>query len=348
MSMFIGNGQNTDKLVMGIADSIYSEALDENRGVWVGLPYNINNTIASRKKYPVLYLLDGSKHMWTVAGVLSKRSSFFPKMIVVGIQNANQLRDLSPTVTDKLPEFFPKDAITGGGENFTIFLENELIPFIDDKYPTSPYRTLIGSSLGSLLVINTLLNYPHIFNSYIAMDPSLSYDDQNLLKKSDTILKDADFTGRSLYLGIAQTWDPRLDTAKVQYDTLRDEWFENPNGWFNRIPLIHPRSILHFAKEAENNKQNGLNFKWKYYPDELHGSVGFITAFDGLDFIFNWYKRDLLENLKLSIYNGEVDPCVLHNHFNRVGRGITSPPSHTTQHTLVLGGFKLIVKQFMV
>ena len=36
---------------------------------------------------------------------------------------------------------------------------------------------------------------------------------------------------------------------------------------------------------------------------------------------------------------------VLHNDFNRVGRGITSPPSHTTQHTLVLGGFKLIVKQ---
>ena len=30
----------------------------------------------------------------------------------------------------------------------------------------------------------------------------------------------------------------------------------------------------------------------------------------------------------------------------RAGRGITFPPSHTIRHTLVLGGFKLIVENF--
>ena len=184
MSMFIGNGQNTDQFVIGIADSIYSEVLDENRRVLVHLPYNINDTIASRKKYPVLYLLDGigymyTGRMYTVAGLLRYRSGWidlFPNMIIVGIQNTNRWRDMTPTVTDKFPAdgIIPEDVILGGGDNFTLFIENELIPFIDDKYPTSPYRTLIGGSLSGLMVINTLLNHPHIFNSYIAMDPSLA------------------------------------------------------------------------------------------------------------------------------------------------------------------------------
>ena len=35
---------------------------------------------------------------------------------------------------------------TGGGDQFLAFLENELIPNIDKKYRTIPYRILFGHS----------------------------------------------------------------------------------------------------------------------------------------------------------------------------------------------------------
>ena len=81
------------------------------------------------------------------------------------------------------------------------------------------------------------------------------------------------------------------------------------------------------------------------YPKKQDGKLSSImntnfTIMTRKKFTSKFKAKVVLESLK--------ERCTLHNDFNRVGRGITSPPSHTTQHTLVLGGFKLIVKQFMV
>ena len=53
---------------------------------------------------------------------------------------------------------------SGGAETFTKFIEEELIPYIDSKYPTMPYRTLIGHSYAGLFTINMLLNHKHLFS----------------------------------------------------------------------------------------------------------------------------------------------------------------------------------------
>ena len=69
-------------------------------------------------------------------------------------------------------------AASGGAERFTQFLADELIPTIERTYPTSGHRTLIGHSYAGLFTIHTLIHHPDLFRNYVAIDPSLDWDDQ--------------------------------------------------------------------------------------------------------------------------------------------------------------------------
>ncbi|HEX3386461.1 MAG TPA: alpha/beta hydrolase-fold protein, partial [Mucilaginibacter sp.] len=90
--------------------------------------------------------------------------------------NTNRMRDLTPTNV-------PPDKSSGGGEKFTDFIKTELMPHIDSIYPTASYKMLIGHSLGGLMAINTLINHPEMFNAYVAIDPSMWWDDRKLLNR---------------------------------------------------------------------------------------------------------------------------------------------------------------------
>jgi hypothetical protein len=77
-------------------------------------------------------------------------------------------RDFTPTRTS------PN---TGGADRYLTFLKDELVPVINKKYRTSAERSaLVGGSLGGLFVIHTLLSAPTLFQSYVALDPSLWWD----------------------------------------------------------------------------------------------------------------------------------------------------------------------------
>ena len=96
----------------------------------------------------------------------------WPDIIVVGIPNTDRSIDLTPThVVDA-----PDDSTSGGGENFISFIEKELMPFIDNKYPTEPYKILAGHSSGGLEVMQAFAHHTNLFNSYIAIDPSIWWD----------------------------------------------------------------------------------------------------------------------------------------------------------------------------
>jgi hypothetical protein len=46
------------------------------------------------------------------------------------------------------------------------------------------------------------------------------------------------------------------------------------------------RSILKLQSYFENNKQNGLKYRGKYYKEDSHMSVPFIAEYEALHFIF--------------------------------------------------------------
>jgi tetratricopeptide (TPR) repeat protein len=55
---------------------------------------------------------------------------------------------------------------------------------------------------------------------------------------------------------------------------------------------LFARSIVEFSKLAETQEQNGLRFSWKYYPNDIHGTVTLPSIRDGLISMFDWYQLE--------------------------------------------------------
>ncbi len=269
-------------IVIGKIDSIQSKILGENRKVWVHVPDESAN---SKERYPVVYVLDGNGHFSSVVGMIQQLSTGgnnnCPKMIVVAIPNTDRTRDLTPTHMDADLPFMDSTSskTSGGGENFIAFVEKELMPHIEAKYPTAPYKMFIGHSFGGLAVMQTFVHHTDLFNAYICIDPSMWWDKQKLLKQTQKALAERKFEGKSFYLGIANTMEEGMDIKKVQKDTSADS--------------RHIRSILKLQAAFEKNKQNGLKYRGKYYPNDTHGSVPFITEYDALRFFFDFFPLKL-------------------------------------------------------
>jgi uncharacterized protein len=304
--------QPDNKIVIGKKDHIYSNILKENREIWVHLPQSMNGSVFSTSRYPVIYLLDGDGHFSSVTGLVEQLTEtngnmLFPEMIVVGITNTDRMRDLTPTHTQlNFSGDSSQPSTSGGGEEFISFIEKELIPHIDSLYPTAPYRVFIGHSLGGLTVMNTLIHHPQIFNSYLAIDPSMWWDRQSLLKQTGSILMQNNFKGKTLFLGVANTMSPGLDTATVRKDTI--------------LSNQHIRSILSLTDSLKKATGNGLKWEYKYYSEDSHGSVPLISEYDGLRFIFDFYNFKNANQLFDKDVSADKAVISVKDHYNKVSQ----------------------------
>lgn len=279
--------QKENKITIGTIDTVQSNILGEKRKIWVYVPDQEANSVFSKQPYPVVYLLDGNAHFYSVVGMIHQlsRNMVCPKMIVVGILNTDRTRDLTPTHIDAEPPHYVSSAdsafykTSGGGENFIAFIEKELMPHIETKYKTAPYKMLIGHSYGGLAVMQTFVHHNNLFNAYICIDPTMHWDNQKLMKQAQKFLAEKKFQGKSLYLGIANTLDKDIDIKKVPKDTTLN------------THIIRPILALHTS--FEQNGQNGIKYKGKYYADDTHSSASLITTYDALRFIFDFYPLKL-------------------------------------------------------
>lgn len=257
----------------GQPDSVYSDILKEKRPLWIYSP-SVDTAFFEKPAYPVLYILDGDSHFATLQTMIQQLSlngnTALPQMIIVGIANTdnNRMRDLTPTADAKMPN-------SGGGEQFTSFMEKELLPYIDNKYPTAPYRIFAGHSLGGLMVVNTLLHHPGLFNAFIATDPSIFWNNSRILSDADRLLQQHDFKGKQFYLAIAHTMNPTLDTIQVRKD--------------GAMGSIHTSAIFQLADKLKKYPGNHLNWTYRYYENDYHNSIPFIGQYDALRSIFQHY-----------------------------------------------------------
>ncbi len=168
--------------------NIESKKVNETRviNVWTPPQYKEGS-----EKFPVLYMPDGGikEDFPHIANTLSELISTkkIPPFILVGIENTERKRDLTGfTNSDYDKKMVP---INGGSENFRAFINDELFPEINKRYRTTNDKGIIGESLAGLFVVETLFLKPEMFNFYIAMDPSLWWNDQHLLKTFPEHLK---------------------------------------------------------------------------------------------------------------------------------------------------------------
>ena len=268
---------NDEVLKLGKRDSVYSEILGETRHYWVHLPSSYHDRSIQPMKYPVLYVLDGNLHFHSITGMTEilgggiNGTHVIPEMIVIAVLNIDRTRDLTPTATKKGFDGIETDwlATSGGGDRFLRFVEEELIPDVESDYRTFPYRTLVGHSFGGLAAINALISRPKLFNAYIIIDPSVWWDEKVMLKRTADFLASADLKGRSLFVGQANTFVA-----------------DDPRG---RAPFDAFDAGKEFKSILARHDHTGLSWQYKYYDQDNHSSVAFITEYDGLRFIFEHY-----------------------------------------------------------
>lgn len=255
-------------IVIGKIDTVYSNILNEKRAVYIYVPA----TDDKAQRFPVLYLLDGEDHFESAVAIAKQLSGPLPDMIIVGITNTVRERDLTPTHVESAAKE------SGGGEQFLQFIQQELMPYINKTYPAAPYKLFSGHSLGGLTVVNAFLNHTNMFDAYIALDPSLWWDDKKFLKQAQSQLPAMTFSNETLYLGFANNMRPGVDTTQVQKDTLDGRTLVTRSV----IPFLHVLNGL--------PKNNGLTWNAKYISTERHGTVELLGEYDALRTVFNYYQ----------------------------------------------------------
>ncbi|MGA9588388.1 MAG: alpha/beta hydrolase-fold protein [Salegentibacter sp.] len=265
---------------VGVLDSLYSNILNESRKIYVQLPAGYSPD--KNQKYPVAFILDGEVFLPTVNEVQNYYSGgFTPEMVLVGIANdKNRIRDLTTsTITTKYG--MPFNEKNGEADNFLKFIETELIPFIENEYPVTGYRTLIGHSYGGLFTIYTLIHQPELFNNYLAIDPSLDWDDQRLLKEAKETIATRDYENKALFMSLSGQL--HMQNSQITIDNVMQDTTDY---------TLFSRSNIAFSNLVKQNAQNGLSFEWKFYPRDIHGTIAFPSIMDGLISLFEWYQME--------------------------------------------------------
>ena len=265
---------------VGVLDSLYSKVLDESRTIYVQLPASY--TPEKSQNYPVVYILDGEMYLPTVNDVQNYYSGgFTPEMVLVGIANdKNRVRDLTTSIiTTKYG--MPFNEKNGEADNFRTFIEKELIPFIESNYPVTNYRTLIGHSYGGLFTISILLKQPDLFANYLAIDPSLDWDDQKLLKEAQDVFAKQKYTNKALFMSLSGQL--HMQNSEITIDNVMQDTSDF---------TVFARSNIAFSNMVKQNAENGLSFDWTFYPRDIHGTIPLPSIMDGLISMFEWYQME--------------------------------------------------------
>jgi uncharacterized protein len=233
---------------------IHSSILKEDRTCRIVLPASY--AWATDRRYPVLYLLDGESNLLHTAGSASFLSDAgeIPELIVVAITSTVRIRDF--TQTD-----WSSHWIGGGGAgNFKSFLSKELIPDIERKYRANGFRILSGVSASGQFALYTLAEQPSMFHAYIALSPSLDWDDKLPQRQLEASFERADSLKNFLYFAWSDDYGSALDNDLRLQETLEKK---SPKG-----------------------------FRWtaRGFPLETHMSVALPAQIEALRQVFAGYR----------------------------------------------------------
>jgi predicted alpha/beta superfamily hydrolase len=148
-------------------ETLNSKKLGEEREFNVVLPSGYEQNVD--KKYPILVVLDGDYLASPFTGTL-KYSSYWddlPEMIVVSVmQNGDKRFQDSEYDEAGLP--------SGTGANFFEFIGFELLPYVEGKYRTQPFRIIAGHDTTAGFLNFYLYKDNPIFNGYISLAPEFA------------------------------------------------------------------------------------------------------------------------------------------------------------------------------
>ena len=208
-------------------------------------------------RLPVLYMPDGGigedfLHVAGLVQVLVGNGTMRP-MLLVGIENTERRRDLTgPTTNEDDRKIAPR---IGGSAAFRAFLRAELKPLIATRYRTSGETAIVGESLAGLFVVETFLREPALFDTYLAFDPSLWWNNAELVEHVGDLMRSTShlgvMTNKTLFLASSSEASisghtQRLATALERGAFPRVRWEYVPMPEERHATIYHPAALRAF------------------------------------------------------------------------------------------------------
>jgi predicted alpha/beta superfamily hydrolase len=239
-------------------ESVYSNALKQNRSIEVYLPKEFEKEPTQR--YETLYVLDGDWNTPIVVNVVTfmRQVGFIAPVIVVSVPNVidehgnSRDHDLTPTVAADQKR-------SGGAADFLSFLKTELVPYIDQHYPTNHVHLIHGHSFGGLFLMYALLHEPALFDGYLILDPAMWWDKHALDAVIEEKLAEVPTNGKAIYIAARS-----------------GQAFEGMG-----VSTIEP--IFHRKASPD------LHWQITQYPDESHDSLKLKGTYDALKFAYQGF-----------------------------------------------------------
>lgn len=234
---------------------IHSDILNDEREISVYLPPSYYTT---KQNFPVLYILDGDYNFFYVSGLLELQSAIsenIPEIILVGISGKG-----TETYRKNCKPNIERIKDKGNADQYSDFIEKELVAFVNKNYRTADFKILAGHSVGGLFIINTVLQKPNSFNSFIAISPALWWEKNAINEVA------------------IQTFESNPSFSSDVYVSLANE---------------KGMGVDKFLDVAKEYKLSDSIFKFKHFPNENHNSVGLPTYIWALKDIFKTWEGEI-------------------------------------------------------
>jgi predicted alpha/beta superfamily hydrolase len=152
-----------------ISKKYESTDLRDIRDVKIYLPKNYEKDTVSN--FPLTIVLEEEKLFDLYVGV----SSFYaaqdhaPEQIIVGVNvESSRSKDMGYDLANS--------NLNANARRFYTFLRDELLPFVEANYKTSPFLTIVGEGLSANFITYFLNESQPIFNAYISLNPTYAPD----------------------------------------------------------------------------------------------------------------------------------------------------------------------------
>jgi predicted alpha/beta superfamily hydrolase len=133
------------------------------------------------------------------------------------------------------------------------------MPQVRGRYRTTPEAAIVGESLAGLFIVETFLLEPELFDTYIAIDPSLWWNNQELVHSAAERLRSRPNLEKTLYLASS-------DEKEIVESTQR------------------------FAELLSKNAPAWLHWHYERMPEEKHSTIYHPAALKAFRVVFDPHR----------------------------------------------------------
>lgn len=216
---------------------------------------------------PVVFVLDADMTFgmtYDIVKLLHIRREI-PAVALIGISYGSdeatwwQKRSRDYTVCRDTTNLWGQFPLAGGVIRFINFIEDELLPFIEDEYKlTCTNRTLVGICMGGLISTNILFSKPSLFKNYVMAGPALQWNNRDVFKQ---------------------------EAAFASQNKSLDAWLFSAIGNLDDRTIIEPWHDFNTIIRERN--YSGLTYQTAIIEDKTHLSMYPAALTKGLKFVLN-------------------------------------------------------------